>query len=225
MVWWNPPYCSNVKGLARKAFIIIETFLFKDNLLSRIFSKNSVKISYKTMLPLKAVITANNRRNLMNNDPSSSKKLCNCRRPDDCPVNGYCQTCEVVYSANVTAGVEKRCYTGLCARPFKERFNEHTSSFKKVKESTTLAAYVKKCQKNGFTVKIVWKIENTAKAYNGDRCKLCELEKFMLFYTDRGKDVKGNSLSLNKRSELFHKCAHTHRLRFKTEKPEKASKR
>ena len=83
---------------------------------------------------------------------------------------------------------------------------------------------MKKCRRNGFTVKIEWKILDTAEPYNGDRCKLCELEKYMLFYTDRGKDVKVTGLTLNKRDELFHKCTHTHRLRFKSKKENSTSK-
>ena len=220
VTWWNPPFSSNADGVARKAFSIIDEYLFKNNFLSRIFNKNSVKISYKTLpgAALSGVIASHNRR-VLNVNVDTPARSCNCRRAKLCPVGGFCLKENMIYRVDVTAGLEKRHYDGMCSRPFKARFNEHRSScFKKMKEgdkcSTTLASYVRRCLKNGIKVDMKWKLLASAKSFDGESCRLCDLEKFVLFYNDRGKFKGGSGLSLNKKDELFHGCVHTKKFRF-----------
>ena len=55
---------------------------------------------------------------------------CNCG-PEDCPVEGKCQTAGVIYKATVTTSqnlVFK--YIGLTEKKFKERWRQHLSNFR-----------------------------------------------------------------------------------------------
>ena len=131
----------------------------------------------------------------------------------------------MIYRADITAGREERNYTGMCCRQFKSRFNEHSSScYKKVKDgedpknSTTLSSYVRRCLKNGIKVDMKWTLLASARHFDGESCRLCELEKYALFYNDRGKFKGGIGLTLNKRSELFNSCVHTKKFRFEKTK-------
>ena len=58
---------------------------------------------------------------------------CNCMEgPAHCPLEGACQTDELVYGAAVTkkSDQSKEFYTGLTSRTFKMRYYEHQSSMR-----------------------------------------------------------------------------------------------
>ena len=38
---------------------------------------------------------------------NESQKLCNCKKPSDCPMNGHCLRDSIVYPATVTTGDSK----------------------------------------------------------------------------------------------------------------------
>ena len=71
--------------------------------------------------------------------PLANSKLCNCRTPSNCPLNGLCLTESIVYKATVSAATKpKMVYYGLTENRFKERYNDHTSSFRTRKYSKKL---------------------------------------------------------------------------------------
>ena len=63
-----------------------------------------------------------------------SEKLCNCRKKDQCPLDGKCLTDEVVYRAAVKQNDEQKIegYVGITGNSFKTRYNQHKSSFSKI---------------------------------------------------------------------------------------------
>ena len=57
-------------------------------------------------------------------------KTCNCRKPQDCPLDGKCLTDCVIYKATVSTDHGHKTYVGLCETAFKSRWNIHKSSFR-----------------------------------------------------------------------------------------------
>ena len=59
--------------------------------------------------------------------PDEGKKR-NCRKKEDCPLNGECMVHEVVYQATVTTENTTETYIGLTANNFKARYGNHQMS-------------------------------------------------------------------------------------------------
>ena len=80
--------------------------------------------------------TAQNLQNLQNN--------CNCRKRDECPLNGNCQEKEVIYQATVKSeGIPDENYNGLTTGTFKKRFDSHNSNFRNQEfKGTTMSKYI-----------------------------------------------------------------------------------
>jgi hypothetical protein len=74
------------------------------------------------------IIDAHN-KSIINQTPTTSKP-CNCRKPDECPLNGNCLSKSIIYKATVTTSNNTKEYIGLCETTFKTRYNNHKSSFK-----------------------------------------------------------------------------------------------
>ena len=132
---------------------------------------------------------------------------CNCQRKDECPLPGKCQTTNVIYRANITTvdNGETKYYIGMTANPLKERYRNHTKSFKdkKYANETELSKYIwdLKEKERVFTIKWeFWKRVATytirTRPYN-----LCLEEKLFILKADK-------RTLLNKRSELVSKCRH-----------------
>ena len=72
----------------------------------------------------------NNDNNMLSRAPHT--RTCNCRVPDNCPVNYKCLTSDVVYTAVVHSGNDKNNqkiykYVGATSTPFRNRFTNHIS--------------------------------------------------------------------------------------------------
>jgi len=55
---------------------------------------------------------------------------CNCRKKDQCPLEGNCLSKGIIYQAKVTSMNRTKTYVGLTATEFKARFRNHQVSFK-----------------------------------------------------------------------------------------------
>ena len=137
-------------------------------------------------------------------------KACNCRKREDCPLNGECLTKEVVYQATVTVQPEttstvKETYIGLTATDFKTRYRNHKASFRQEarKNATELSKYLWRLKEEGKEYTVTWKVVARAKPYtsNSKRCDLCTTEKMFLI-------TKPHMATLNKRNELVSACRH-----------------
>ena len=154
---------------------------------------------------MKSIITAHNRKILSEkNNKKMQDKKCNCQKGRSCPLDGECQTNNVIYKAIVTSANEEKQYVGSTGRTFKSRYNLHKSSFKQAKKTTELAKYIGELDKKNINYDLKWKIihrvqANSTTGKNG--CTLCNLERFELAKTDKNK-------SLNKRKEIQARCPH-----------------
>ncbi len=134
-------------------FLIDEEFP-KDHTLSKIFNRNTIKVSYGCMTNVKQAIDGRN-KTILNNQTTAKRneKQCNCRKPQDCPVSGRCLNESVIYQATVKTdnGEPEQTYVGLTANSFKTRYANHKASFKneKKKSNTELSKYQGRRNKGG----------------------------------------------------------------------------
>ena len=148
---FNPPFNINVATNVAKTFLtLIDKHFPKNKRLSKIFNRNTIKVSYSCLPNVKQTISNNNHRLLQLHrvkESTQDSKLCNCRQKNSCPLDGKCLTKCVVYKATVTETTSnnEETYIGLTENEFKTRFNLHKSSFKleHKRTSTTLSEPVR----------------------------------------------------------------------------------
>ena len=216
ITWYNPPFNKAVKTKLGKKFLEIVDKHFKDKRkdgLHKILNRHTLKLSYSCTQNVKAIITSHNRKVLdeHNKHPQTeNKKMCNCQKKIECPIEGACLQKSVVYKAQVNApGTSEKTYFGSTERTFKKRFYEHTSDIKnqKYRNNTSLSTYVWELKEQGKTPKIKWSIVKTCNNYiAGQRkCDLCLHEKLVILKNSKNVDC------LNVRSELMSKCKHKYK--------------
>ena len=129
VIWFNPPFSLNVKTNVGKIFLkIVKRHFPKENPLHKIFSKNTLKVSYSCMGNIASVLSAHNKNILY---PKKSEFGCNCRSKTDCPLDNKCLTPKIVYQADIRNDTndDKKFYLGVSETPFKERFRNHKNEF------------------------------------------------------------------------------------------------
>ena len=106
IVCYNPPWNANVKtNLGRKFLNIIDRCFPNEHPLHKIFNKHTLKLSYSCMPNMKSIISSHNIAVLSDYHQSQTEtnnKKCNCRKKDQCPLDGKCLTQNGVYQATVT---------------------------------------------------------------------------------------------------------------------------
>ena len=153
------------------------------------------------------VIAKHNLKVAKENEPQQAQPGCNCRGgAARCPVDGACQSKEVVYQAKVTRedNNKEEYYTGLTARPFKVRYYEHRSDFNnEEREGTCLSNYIWELKKKNVPYRITWKILGRSRSFNPSTkaCNLCLKEKYFIMFRPEGA-------TLNCRNEFFATCRH-----------------
>ena len=131
ILWVNPPYSMNVKtNIVRNFLQLLDKHFPPGHKLHKIFNRNNVKVSYE-YTPRAASIIKNHNKKILENQPSNTTAECNCR-VDFCPLQGKCQTENVVYLAQVTnrKNSERKCYIGLTERTLKDRLYKHRNSLR-----------------------------------------------------------------------------------------------
>ena len=163
---------------------------------------------------VKSIITKHNAHIIRNSQSQNTETdNCNCDNKNTCPLAKQCMTNNIIYKATVTTNNtnDTKHYIGMTATTFKERYANHTSSFRHKKDSnkTELSKHIWKLKENNRDYTIKWSILKHAISYTGrsKRCNLCLEEKFCIL-----KDINKDNL-LNKRSEIFGKCRHKNRFR------------
>ena len=135
ITWYNPPWNSSVRtNLGRKFLNIVDKCFPKNHPLHKIFNRHTLKLSYSCMPNMKSIIASHNKTLLSDYTPATtqqstgeSNKQCNCRKKDQCPLEGKCLETNVVYQAIITTDTTTESYVGL-ATNFKERYRNHNTS-------------------------------------------------------------------------------------------------
>lgn len=203
IIWFNPPFSQNVKTkIAAKFLRLVQQHFPAGSKLSKVFNKNTIKVSYSCMPNMATRLKSHNQRLL---GPPRLVKPCNCRDKANCPIPGRCQTEEVIYEARVTVSGEMKRYTGMSAPAVKARIANHNTSFRneRYSASTELSKHVWHAKNSSKPYSIEWSIKDRARSYSNTskRCNLCTTEKYHILLSS-GPD------SLNRRSELVSKCRH-----------------
>ena len=136
---------------------------------------------------------------------------CNCKNKNDCPLDGNCQTSDIIFKciASTTINPDK-IYLGTAEGNFKKRYYNHKTSFKNREKAndTTLSKYVWEV-KNKYkeTPPIKWPIVKYVPGYSNVTKKflLCFHEKLEISNYPNQEEL------LNKRSELISKCRHVNK--------------
>ena len=103
-------------------------------------------------------------------------------------------------------------YYIICEKTFKERYNNHTATFrnKSKQKSTQFSKQIWEVKGNSIQRQINWDIASRARPYNGctRKCDLCLTEKLMIAKTDP-------SSLLNTRDEFISKYRHMNKFILK----------
>ena len=209
VTYFNPPYSKSVKTNVGAKFLGIISKNFPTNHpLRKILNRNTVKIGYRCMPNMKAVIDKHNMKVLCEDDQGDKQNGCNClaSKKADCPIPGKCTTESVIYRATVrrydTCAVD--CYTGLTGDKFKTRYNQHQSDIRMGKSTKSkLSFHVCSLKSKNIKHDISWEIVTRAPQFNHTTrvCRLCITEAYHIIFTPGGAN-------LNKRDELFGSCKH-----------------
>ena len=209
IIWFNPPYSQNVTTKIGKVFLeLIDKHFPEHNKLSKLFNRNTVKVSYSCTQNIKSIINSHNQKILNPKENESNQRNCNCIKKEKCPLQQNCLMKNIVYKATVTSDIpnyKRKRYLGSCETTFKLRFGNHKRSFnhKRYKNDTELSNEIWKIKQANGTPHITWEIIRKCAPYNKEarRCNLCLNEKYEI------ANYKGNDL-LNKRNEIISKCRH-----------------
>ena len=206
VIWFNPPWSSNVKtNIAGRFISLLKKHFPPKSDLYHLFNDKKVKVSYSTCPNMQAFITAHNSK-LVKGEEDMQDPGCNCRGGRRmCPLQGRCQTPSLVYKAKVDTDTEHKEYIGQTAITFKLRFNNHKTSFthSRKRHHTALSKYIWKQKDKGVDTTITWEPVSITNPYSigGRNCSLCLTEKASIA---RGDPV----IMLNKRAEIMSKCRH-----------------
>jgi hypothetical protein len=210
ITWFNPPFSKNVvTNVARDFLTLIDSCFPCNHTLHSTFNRNTVKASYRTMPNMAQMLAKHNAKVLSTQQPQQPQvKACNCRKAEDCPLEGQCLTEGLVYQATVTASTTPphlETYTGLTGNTFKTRYSGHISSFKNndKQTATTLSQHIWSLKKTNTPHTITWKTLERGQGYNpaSKSCRLCLLEKYNIMFKPEGA-------TLNRRNELYSSCRH-----------------
>ena len=134
IMWFNPPYSSNVSTSIGNSFLtILDRHFPKSHKLCKIFNRKNVKISYSSMPKFASIINSYNKKIINNNILKPSAPTCNCRWKTYCSLNGDWLQSSLVYirKLDTPAIVENHPHDiGLTENTFKDQFYKHTNSFK-----------------------------------------------------------------------------------------------
>ena len=105
IIWFNPPYSLNVSTKIGHLFLkLVDKHFPPTNPLSKIFNRNTLKVSYRATPNIKRIISGHNNKILRDNNNTTNNnnnsKTCNCTKRE-CPLDGLCLTESVIYQATV----------------------------------------------------------------------------------------------------------------------------
>ena len=210
IVWFNPPYNTQVKTNIGKSFLqLIDKHFPPNHNLRKIVNRNCVKISYSCTPNIKTIIQAHNTKTLQKHiqqEPNKETKAnCNCRNKNTCPLENECNSGPIVYQATFSDKTEtEHIYIGS-TQNFKERHANHKASFKdeRKKHATTLSTHIWELGL-GPDPNIKWSILKRGNIYKkgGRYCDLCLTEKLCI------AKALSDPRCINKRTELASRCAH-----------------
>ena len=149
--------------------------------IEEIFNGNTLKLSYSCVPNVQQIINGRNQTVLnISVQPAQDQvgRSYNCRKKEECPLEGNCLSKGIVYQVKVTSTNRNETYVGLTATDFKARFRNHQVSFNNEtrKNDTELSKHIWQLKNKQQHFNIKWKILAKAKPYSNltKRCNLCK---------------------------------------------------
>ena len=191
-------------NIAAKFLKMVTRHFPKTQALHKMFNRHTLKVSYSTTRNIKKHISRHNYTMLNKNKPEKEKKMCNCRRPENCLLNGECQEGPIVYQADLRTRTSSMKYISSTARLLKERCSTQKRNLNnRNANSTALSSYVWTLKDAEEEYKISWNIVARTGVYTAGAkfCDLCLTEKTYFILAEPKESV-------NIRSEILNKCRH-----------------
>ena len=218
VTWFNPPFNASVLTNIGKSFLkLIEKHFPRNHKYSKIFNKQTVKLSYSCCPNVQSIISQHNRKLLAEHsvltttEDTSSQPMCNCRQPALCPLSGNCLKSALIYKATISSQVETKHYIGATEQTFKKRYPKHKEALAKrnSKAVTSLSTYVWSLKDKGEDPVIKWEIMKKCVPYvcGSRRCDTCLTEKLCILQANP-------ALCINQNSELMQKCRHSNKFKL-----------
>ena len=178
IIWFNPPFSRNVTTNVAKRFLsLLEIGFSKSNKLHQLFNRNTVNVSYYCTKDLSNIIKTHTKKGT--NEKITPRDQCNCKKKNDCSLDGNCQTSHIIYKciASTTINPDK-IYLGAAEGNFKN----HKTSFKNREKAndTMLSNYVwEVTDKYKETPSLKWSIVKSVPKYSNitKKCLLCLHQK------------------------------------------------
>ena len=138
---------------------LLDKHFHKDNKLNKIFSRNSVKLSYGCTRNIGHIIKNHNKKITESSMEKSAEASCSCKEKNRCPLEGKCLVMNIVYIATVRIETNTSSYVGMTGNNFKTRYYNHLMSFKnkRYKNETELSKYIWKLKEKEVEHTITWK--------------------------------------------------------------------
>ena len=182
IICFNPPYGKQVSTNIAKRFLNLLDQLFpKQHRLYNIFNRNNVKVSYSCIENMSSIFSCHNKKLL--NSRTGNINPCNCRKKDECPLNGQCLAQDIVYKCITSTSMHPdiTCL-GTAEGDFNKRYNNHTNSFrhKRYSKDTTLSKYILEIKKEYNEMRTLkWSIVKSVPSYSNisKKCLLYLHEK------------------------------------------------
>jgi len=167
------------------------------------------------MSNVKTIISSDDEAQI--NKPSNQSEEidnnCNCRNKNTCPLEGNCNIRNIIYQAEVATPQTKETYIGLCDTTFKERYRNHTCSFRneRYKNVTELSKYIWGLKERKINYQIKWRKVKQARSYSNvnKKCNLCLWKKYFII-------CKPEMSTLNHRNEMTSTCRHSKKFLLST---------
>ena len=208
ILWFTPPFNKQVKTNIGKLFLkLIDKHFPRNSSLGKTFNRTNLKISYSCTENIERIIKKHNNK-VLNPKPVQNKMLeCNCRKKEQCPLQGNCQVDKVIYKATImpeNKPEDKKHYIGLASTEFKARLANHKQTFDKPLKKSDTALSIEFWRLDGLKLKpqVTWEIIARASTPRSltENCQLCTRERLEIL---RFRDSRS---LLNKRNEIATKC-------------------
>ena len=118
IIWFNPPHSRAVNtNVAKKFHQLIDLHFPPSNKFHKFFNRNNVKVSYCCTQNVENISKSHNKKRVNLSD--HHEQPCNCRKKEDCPLEGKCRTENIIYKCIVsTSGHPDKVYLGTTEGDF-----------------------------------------------------------------------------------------------------------
>ena len=175
----------------------------------KLFNRNTLKVSYSCTPNVGSIMKSHKEK--LTNAENKQNKNCNCRKEEECQLEGNCRSKDIICKCVVTAaGHPRKAYLGTAEGNFQQRYYSDKKTIRnhKYANETSLSKYICKMKdKHNVCPNLFWCIVKSVPGYSNisKRCMLCLHEKYeILKYPDQDG-------VLSKSSELVSECRHVNK--------------